>query len=1298
MTSALQVLFMNPLFRKTVFCFNLYDKSLNNPDYNFISGHKHEILTAVQKLFTQLFLSNKRSEKTIELTKAFHWDTGEGRFQQDSKEFIELFLFDILEKIYAETEYFDFFKKLMNIKLESFFHCTTCQNRKSRTEETYDLIIPVKDITDIREGLSSMYGNNSGEIISDYFCENCNAKVDIQKGAAIISLPQYLLIALGRFEFDYNTLERVKLNSKCEFPLELNMGPYLNSEKFYEGENESYETNYELCSLIIHRGNAHSGHYFSYIRDELNEGGWDLPLLDNYIKEPEIQTQAYNANNKNDASKKTNNKNEEDEVDAYEAKEDDNTRIDNNNPNNKKNNKQNKNKQNNKQNNNKQNNNKKNNKQNNNKQNNNKQNTKISKEDEEYFKYSFDKCDFPLPYDNKELAKNWFCFDDENVFPIRVGRLQKQFKSSESAFLLFYKRKDVSLEQSFPPLYFKELIMKENLEREEHKKKYDTEEKSLMINVHNASKFYFNENDILQFQVNKDISSNVSNKCKLLEDQFDNDAFSVKMQFEDKLEDVVNNTNSMGIYNNIEENKVISIYKIINSTLKLRRSIKENINDKQGNNTTDNAEDNDEVIQNINIIEKLDYEKSKKKTINELNITHNSHLLIIQEDNYNEFKEKIDNKYTITKEEKDLKSNEIVISEKLINSLEPYSIKVIYNNKEYFIERYSIELYDSFKQYIIDYFNIKINITSNSESQEEHNNAPISLYFDNNSKKISLDHIAYDSKKQEYLSLKQLKLNERIIIVSKSSHTSLKNKDAEELVDSENMINIFARCEENEDDVVLLPFYLNKTFKELRDLLLSTFKIEENVEIRIRKDLDHKIIFIEDLNKTLNSDPVFVEDGVRLLIEKGENYKSNEFLLKVLIDEAEEKLPTYKEFICVAETKLETIKNVIAKTFELNIVQYKFFRVNWCKEPVKELKNESLSLSTLKINDGDYLYLKSNAKASGISYVKFYFDTDKYNNLLGIVEDKVESKITENNGEKVNIDIKAEDTTSLQVAQDNELSLALSNIDIEDKNKLSLEKQKEIEEFNDKIKDLDYVFKPIKDNQYKFCLEFIKENKVKDIKESLLKKLKSMHSNDALNKLTEENIRLRIISTRNEVQTILPNNASIKSLNLFSPITLFVEILEEKELQLTNKQIELVLFKRDIINKSYNKISTNVFTFTDALTTSFLYEEIEKMTQCKNFSLAKYFKADYKWERIVNDGDNLKKNQFNLKDGDFIAYRDEDELEALKIKDNLQTKEDEKMISYMKIIGNVNENSNNKNSKGKKGRGVERAIRLKLDE
>lgn len=59
-----------------------------------------------------------------------------------------------------------------------------------------------------------------------YFCEKCDKKVDALKRACVKKLPRYLITSLKRFEFDFDTMNRVKVNDYCEFPEQLDMTHY----------------------------------------------------------------------------------------------------------------------------------------------------------------------------------------------------------------------------------------------------------------------------------------------------------------------------------------------------------------------------------------------------------------------------------------------------------------------------------------------------------------------------------------------------------------------------------------------------------------------------------------------------------------------------------------------------------------------------------------------------------------------------------------------------------------------------------------------------------------------------------------------------------------------------------------------------------------------------------------------------------------------------------------------------------------------------------------------------------------
>jgi len=51
-------------------------------------------------------------------------------------------------------------------------------------------------------------GNNQ------YFCETCNKKCDAHKGLKFSHFPYILTLHLKRFDFDYNSMTRIKLTDR----------------------------------------------------------------------------------------------------------------------------------------------------------------------------------------------------------------------------------------------------------------------------------------------------------------------------------------------------------------------------------------------------------------------------------------------------------------------------------------------------------------------------------------------------------------------------------------------------------------------------------------------------------------------------------------------------------------------------------------------------------------------------------------------------------------------------------------------------------------------------------------------------------------------------------------------------------------------------------------------------------------------------------------------------------------------------------------------------------------------------
>jgi len=93
-----------------------------------------------------------------------------------------------------------------------------------------------------------------------------------------------LTFCLHRFDLDYNTMERFKINSRFEYPLELDMHKY--TQQFKDNNQADAESVYELKSIIVHRGGAFGGHYHAYIRDDFNIGKWNLQVPEEFEAEP----------------------------------------------------------------------------------------------------------------------------------------------------------------------------------------------------------------------------------------------------------------------------------------------------------------------------------------------------------------------------------------------------------------------------------------------------------------------------------------------------------------------------------------------------------------------------------------------------------------------------------------------------------------------------------------------------------------------------------------------------------------------------------------------------------------------------------------------------------------------------------------------------------------------------------------------------------------------------------------------------------------------------------------------------
>lgn len=274
MNSLLQQLLQLPSFRNGLFQCDLQEA----PD---------QVLCQLQKIAAGLVASDKMFIQARGLCQAYkNWEglSINPLEQMDVEEFFN----GLMDKV--ETGLRDTARsKLVEEHFKGIYttQCIGkggCSHRSERDESFLTLALEIKNKSSILQSLEAL---TTGEVLEGdnaYACDFCSQKVTASRRICLRSLPNLLLLTLRRFDFDMDTMTRMKLNSYCEFPLNLNMEPYtvegvLRKEQggdlderlgVVRAPEEYYQ--YSLRGIIIHLGSAEAGHYYSYIKTE--EQGW----------------------------------------------------------------------------------------------------------------------------------------------------------------------------------------------------------------------------------------------------------------------------------------------------------------------------------------------------------------------------------------------------------------------------------------------------------------------------------------------------------------------------------------------------------------------------------------------------------------------------------------------------------------------------------------------------------------------------------------------------------------------------------------------------------------------------------------------------------------------------------------------------------------------------------------------------------------------------------------------------------------------------------------------------------------
>ena len=224
MNSLLQTLYMTPEFRREIFNWK-YDEKFGIQDTC--------IPLQLQILFVRLQTCQSYSIETTALTKSFGWTQAESFQQHDVQEFCRV-LFEAIEKSAKEVGSCKFIQDLYEGTYEDYVKCSVCFNGSVREDKFLDLSLTIKNQFEkiyndsVEKALAGFVRPEYLTSGNQYYCDTCKSKQDAQKGLKFKKLPYILVIQLKRYDYDYNTNKRIKINDKVSFEEIMNLNYLLN--------------------------------------------------------------------------------------------------------------------------------------------------------------------------------------------------------------------------------------------------------------------------------------------------------------------------------------------------------------------------------------------------------------------------------------------------------------------------------------------------------------------------------------------------------------------------------------------------------------------------------------------------------------------------------------------------------------------------------------------------------------------------------------------------------------------------------------------------------------------------------------------------------------------------------------------------------------------------------------------------------------------------------------------------------------------------------------------------------------
>ena len=246
-----------------------------------------KVVGALQELFA-LMQTSIQAPTTRALTRSFGWSSDEAFRQHDIQE-LNRVLCDRLGPVLSagdldaaaepgqEGEKVGMIDALFRGKLRRVTRCVDVDFKSVMGEDFYDLQVEVKGCGGVEQSLARLLEEERMDGKNKYRTEEHGLQ-DAVRSAEFECLPRVLTLHLQRFTMDYGTGKVDKINDHYTFPDTLDV----------PGGAEGSQRRYRLHSVFVHRGTAESGHYFVFVRPQV-QGGW-FKFDDDHVTEalPEV--------------------------------------------------------------------------------------------------------------------------------------------------------------------------------------------------------------------------------------------------------------------------------------------------------------------------------------------------------------------------------------------------------------------------------------------------------------------------------------------------------------------------------------------------------------------------------------------------------------------------------------------------------------------------------------------------------------------------------------------------------------------------------------------------------------------------------------------------------------------------------------------------------------------------------------------------------------------------------------------------------------------------------------------------